>query len=237
MTYTVLVVLQGYREWTESLGNDREWLIQLIQSRTYEVVQSVSKDFDGIALPMRYDVQLALVPPDINIEEFVGTLREALGRYAPTPVTIKACCGEIPEVITECSKSLSEDFIGRCESYEALVVAHADLNYFTRFTEANGVLNAYHKIINYVSVITDKLRDKAYVQYLGGDNVVALTSLRNLESVVELMTSFDDVKVGVGVSLRPRKAFSKAAEALSILRSEGRIRRYLVLYDEELEST
>ncbi len=236
MTYVVLIVFQGYREWTESLGSDREWLIQLIQSRLYEVIQSVSKDYDGIALPMRYDVQLALIPPETDVEEFINSLKEALSRYSPTPVIAKACCGELPEVINECGRYLAEDFIGRCESYEPLVVVHADLNYFTKFTEVNGVLSSYNRIIDYISTVSSKLRDKAYIQYLGGDNVVALTSIRNLEEVVKVMTSFKDVKVGVGISLKPRLAFSKAAEALSILRSEGRVRKYLILQDEDLSN-
>jgi len=229
MTYTVLIVLQGYREWTESLGSDREWLIQLVQSRLYEVLQSLCKDFDGIAIPLRYDILLSLLPPDVDIEEFSDIVRKSLSKYSPTPITIKACCGGLPEVINVCSKDLDIDTIARCEEYEALVVAHADLNYFTETTIKDGVLNAYMGVLRYVSRILDLIGNKALIQYLGGDNVVALTSLKYLDEVIKAMTSFKNVKVGVGISLKPREAFMKAAQALSVLRREGRVRSFYIV--------
>ncbi len=229
MTYAVLLILQGYREWTESLGSDREWLIQLVQSRLYEAIQSLSKDYDGMALPLRYDIQLVLLPPDIDIDEFTQTLRELLMRYSPTPIVIRACCGDVIEAINKCSRDLDIDYIARCEEYEPLVVAHADLNYFTESTLRDGVVNSYIGIMSYISHLLKNLKDRALVQYLGGDNVVAITSSRNMDYVVKVMTAYDNVKVGVGISLKPREAFAKAAKALTILRREGRVRKYHII--------
>ncbi|MEM2158466.1 MAG: GTP cyclohydrolase IIa, partial [Sulfolobales archaeon] len=70
MTYTVLIKLTNYRTWTESLGYDREWIIQTTQSRIYHDLQLLSKEFKGFTLPMRYDIQIVLLPSNTSLDGF-----------------------------------------------------------------------------------------------------------------------------------------------------------------------
>lgn len=230
MPYTAVVSFVGYREWTESLGPDREWLIQVVQSRLYEVIQSFSKDLDGVALPLRYDVQVVLLPASVDVWGFVRGLKAAVEPYSPTPVAVRVCYGNPARALSRCGRELSEDYIEYCSNCEdALAVAHADLNFFSRLTEEGGFYTAYVNIVKYLAGLAEVLNGKAVVQYLGGDNLVAVTSEDLLGDVLEALTSRDGVKVGVGVSPVPKKAFERATDALTQLRAEGRVRKYLVV--------
>jgi len=231
MVYAGTIEFVGYREWTESLGPDREWYIQLVQARLYEVVQSFVKDFNGMALPLRYDIQLIFMPSEINVKDFIFELKQYLVPYSPTPTKVVLCCGKPIEVLRKCREVQGggDYYEGVCEDDSQLVVAHADLNYFTLRTRDQGAYNSFVVVLNLVSTIASELRDKAIVQYLGGDNLVAITSEEYLEDVLKSLTSKDSIKVGVGISRYPRRAFEAAAKALSILRSEGRVRQYHIV--------
>lgn len=220
MTYTALVKLTNYRSWTESLGYDREWIIQITQSQIYHDLQSISKEFDGIALPMRYDVQVVLLPPTTPINSFISKLNEVAVRWTPIKVEVEVYCGLPHEV-------LNNDGRGEC-SHNEICVAHLDLNNFTSKSIYRGFYQPYIEVLGMSSRLALKLMGKAVVQYLGGDNIVVVTYPQNLDDVLmEVME--EDIKVGVGISENPRKAFELAAKALNVLRSERKNFKYLVI--------
>jgi GTP cyclohydrolase IIa len=221
LVYTVVIRLVNYREWIESLGFDREWVVQVVQSRIYSDIQSYVKDFNGFTLPLRYDVQVAILPCTTRINDVVKGLEELLMRYPQINVRVDSYCGLPHEVLTNGPN------VGGCNSTE-VCVAHIDLNNFTLRSVSEGYYKPYVEVLNMVSTLARKFMGKAVLQYLGGDNVVVVTSPNYLDEVIK--ESVDgDVKVGVGISEIPRKAFELAAKALSILRSEGRNSKYLVL--------
>jgi GTP cyclohydrolase III len=147
-------------------------------------------------------------------------------------VRITLCCGDIPDVLKKCAclEGLG-DYIEECGMKE-IAVAHADLNYFTSRTSVIGPYLSYAEVTDLVANITRELKDKAIVQYLGGDNLAVVTNKDHLKEVVDVITSKDNIKVGVGISKYPRKAFELAAQALKVLRDEGRTRSYHILLDK-----
>lgn len=220
MTYTALVELTNYRSWTESLGYDREWIIQITQSRIYHDLQLISKEFDGIALPMRYDVQVVLLPPTTPINSFISKLNDVAVRWAPIKVEVDVYCG-LPH------EALNNGGRGEC-LHKEICVAHLDLNNFTSKSIYRGFYQPYIEVLGVSSRLALKLMDKALVQYLGGDNIVVVTYPRNLDDVLMEVVE-EDIKVGVGVSENPRKAFELAARALNILRNERKNFKYLII--------
>ena len=225
------VAFEGYREWTESLGPDREWFIQLVQAKTYQVIQSFTAEHGGMALPLRYDIQLVLLPSNINPEGFINGVKDALKPYSPTPVRVALLCGEIPSVLSKARQYLElGDYYEMCEPRE-IAVAHADLNYFTHMTARDGPYSAYVEVMKLVNTYVESLADIAIVQYLGGDNLVTITEPSNLDTAIRELIKPNHIKVGVGISRTPRKAFSAAATALTRIREGGRKVKYLVLRD------
>lgn len=231
MVLAVFIEFVKYREWTESLGKDREWFIQLTQSKVYQVIQSFASSYGGIALPLRYDYQIMLLPYEINVREFNEGLKKVLLNYAPTPINALVTCRKIKDLLKMdlSNENYQEDVSCLPES---LVVAHADLNDFTKKTRSLGIYRTYSEILNVIAHYVKELRDVAIVQYLGGDNIVSICDEENMQKVLEVLGSINSIKVGVGVSKIPRKAFMLAAEALDTIREKGKVSKYLVLYDQ-----
>ncbi|MEO3993860.1 MAG: GTP cyclohydrolase IIa [Desulfurococcaceae archaeon TW002] len=231
MVLAVFVEFIKYREWTESLGKDREWFIQLTQSKVYQVIQSFASSYGGIALPLRYDYQIILLPYEINVREFNEGLRKVLLNYSPTPINTLVTCRKIKDLL---KMDLSNENYREDVSClpESLVVAHADLNDFTKKTRSLGIYRTYSEILNVIAHYVKELRDVAIVQYLGGDNIVSICDEENMQKVLEVLGSVNSIKVGVGISKIPRKAFMLAAEALDTIREKGKVSKYLVLYDQ-----
>ncbi len=219
MTYTALVRLTNYKQWTESLGYDREWVIQVTQSEIYHNLQLLSKEFNGFALPLRYDVQVVILPSNTSANHFINKLNEVVVKWLPIRVGVDLYCGLPHEALNNSVKS------GECQSSEVCVI-HLDLNNFTSQSIYKGFYRPYVEVLNMSCRLALRLMDKSVVQYLGGDNVVIITYPHNLDEVLEAIR--DEVirdmgvKVGVGISEYPKKAFELAAKALSILRAEKR---------------
>ncbi|MGC8975883.1 MAG: GTP cyclohydrolase IIa, partial [Thermoprotei archaeon] len=150
MVLAVFVEFVKYREWTESLGKDREWFIQLTQSKVYQVIQAFASGYGGIALPLRYDYQIILLPHEVNVREFSNGLKEALLSYAPTPVNTLVVCKKVREIL---KMNLSNENYQEDSSClpEPLVVAHADLNDFTMKTKSLGIYRTYSEILNVIA--------------------------------------------------------------------------------------
>lgn len=220
MTYTALVRLANYRSWTESLGYDREWIIQITQSRIYHDLQLISKEFEGIALPMRYDVQVVLLPPTTPINSFISKLNDVAVRWAPIKVEVDIYCG-LPHEI------LNNGGMGEC-SHREMCVAHLDLNNFTSKSIYEGFYQPYIEVLGMSSRLAFKLMGKAVVQYLGGDNIVVVTYPQNIDDLLAEVVE-EDIKVGIGISESPRKAFELAAKALNVLRNERKNFKYLII--------
>ncbi|MEM4830322.1 MAG: GTP cyclohydrolase IIa [Zestosphaera sp.] len=231
MVLAVFVEFVKYREWTESLGKDREWFIQLTQSKVYQVIQSFVSSYGGIALPLRYDYQIILLPYDVGVREFNESLKKTLLNYSPTPINTLVACKRIKDLLKmDLNNENYRDDVSCLP--EPLVVAHADLNDFTKRTRSLGIYRTYSEILNVIAHYVRELRDIAIVQYLGGDNIVSICDEDSMQEVLEVLGSVDTIKVGVGVSKIPRKAFMLAAEALDTIREKGKVSKYMVLYDQ-----
>ncbi len=220
MPATVVIELVGYREWTESIGDDREWVIQSTQSQISKALHSIVKDWEGAALPLRYDYEIVILPYWTDLRKFGKELLSELEGVVPTPVRLKYCCGPIPDSLDSCAEGMPDG----CGADE-VAVAHADINFFTEMTTYKGFYGAYVTALKLVANTASMLVSDAIVQYLGGDNLAAITSPHKLGKVLDVILSFEGVKVGVGISTSPRKAFEAAARSLREIREGGRKER------------
>jgi len=218
---TIVIELVGYREWTESIGDDREWVIQSTQSQISRALHSIVKDWEGAALPLRYDYEIVILPYWTDLGKFSEELVRGLEGIVPTPIRLRYCCGPIPDSLDNCSGSVSGKGCGADE----VAVAHADINFFTEMTSYKGFYGAYVTALKLVANTASLLVNDAIVQYLGGDNLAAVTSPHKLGKVLDVILSFSGVKVGVGISPSPRRAFEAAARSLREIREGGRKER------------
>jgi len=216
--------LMGYREWTESLGPDREWRIQSTQARLYAKVQEEAAKHGAFVLPTRYDFMLIL-SSNVDLLGLRKILRVAASE-SPVPVRMGSACSSTPLSAEEAAFNLLQEAAPgkveyeECRNGEAAAVAHVDLNNVTDLTLKLGAYKAYRMIVELVERIGGRLAQAgAMVQYLGGDNLLIVLPVDSTYDLVWEAVKYGDLKAGVGVSRTYRKALELAADALHAIRT------------------
>ncbi len=219
-----ILELIGYREWTESIGDDREWRLQKLQALLYAGVQDAAARRGGFILPLRYDY-MAVVASSLDAND-LGSILEAARGSAPVPVRLAVACGSTPvEALDAAWGRLGETpegmlYYEACEEPEYVAVAHLDINNITGATRERGVVETYNTVMRVVSEMASIAASKgAVAQYLGGDNVLVILPLDGYRRIVDELVSVDDLKAGIGVAASARRALELAARALHEIRS------------------
>ncbi len=205
--------LRGYREWTETLGEDREWVIQARQGEVYSLLSVAAAEAGGLALPFRHDIHLVLasgVP-----HERLEYIRLRLAEVAPTPVELRVGCGSSPREAVEGSPCSG--------SREAVLLAHVDVNDITGFEAERGLYEAYLHVTRLYYGLAEMLSDYGgLVSYLGGDNLLAVLPFAEdaLHALEEVLEEYD-AKAGVGFAHSARAAARQATACLDEARRRG----------------
>lgn len=226
-TRMALLELVGYREWTESIGNDREWRLQITQSNIYKEIQEAAAQRRGFVLPMRYDY-MVVVASNMS-EEDLRHVYDVARRVSPVPVRMASTCSDTPvDAVEEAWRYMrgsEEGFIYQpCPTdNEAVIAGHFDINGITAMTRRLGVLTTYNTMLHVVSEVETRAHYRgAIAQYLGGDNVLVILPYNKYTEIVEELVAVHDLKVGVGIAGDARSALSLAAEALHEIRVGAR---------------
>jgi GTP cyclohydrolase IIa len=222
---TRITVLEqiGYREWTEGLGSDREWLIQRVQAELYLALQDVATKHGAFSMPARYDYMLIL-SSNVGYEALVEMLDVARS-YSKVGVRMASSCDLNPvDAEARAFKLLAKTEIGgltytSCPGEEVVAIAHLDLNNTTGATAYEGVTRSYHRILSLLGRLATVAESGGGVaQYLGGDNILVILPPLNYISLAERLVKEGDLKAGIGVSKTAREALRLAARALHDLR-------------------
>ena len=230
MVCTGVLQLINYKKWTESLGYDREWLIQITQSNFYKELVLHLKNLGGIALQCRSDYYIVLEPQLSNLEKINRKLINDLISKSPVPLRLALICGEDPylaqhkatKILQEMKESIKIVNEGRLKE---IGVIHVDVNNFTQLTMIDNVYNSYAEIINLIWKLASQLKDlKVLVQYLGGDNIALVFNPSKIDDLIKYFDKIENIKAGIGVSNVPRKAFELATKALDTIRSKRNLK-------------
>ncbi|BBG24187.1 GTP cyclohydrolase III [Sulfuracidifex tepidarius] len=214
------VELHHYREWTETLGYDREWKIQLAQSKLSFFVNKFSLRIDAFPLMTRMD-KFLIIADGIRNSHFKN-LFSKLKEYSP--VELRGCMGygrnflEAEQVASKCLNELRPGELEVLDHPDSKVVAiHADVDSFTELTERSSIYSSFRRSME-VMVELQRIAEGhgSLVQYLGGDNFMIFSSLDEFRGILE--APLNEVKFGVGICENPRCAVSKATEALTRIR-------------------
>ena len=234
-----VIELVGYREWTETLGHDREWRIQHTQARLYASLQDAAKDLGAYIVPLRMDYMVFLAENVEGLEELTRVLEEE----SPTPYRIVVAKARSPREAERASTlELGRTRLGElrslelCRGEEFSTIAHIDINDITRTMGRDGVTvyTSYVHVVSLYNRLQERLLgEEAIVSYLGGDNIIAILPPGG-EKIVESIVD-SSLKAGVGVSRTPREALALATLALDTIRREGRKQgRVMVIRDRGL---
>ncbi len=209
-----IVELIGYREWTESLGSDREWKIQLTQSRLYAGLQEEAAKQGGFIAPLSFDV-MAVIANGMAFEG-LEKLYQLAARLSPVPVSITVSTLEkgFPRS-TEPGLKLVTDRLDY-----PVAALHIDLNSFTTRRRSLNPVTVYTEVLKTYVELASRTRN-AIPAYLGGDNIAVFTAAEEAEETARKLLEIlePDYKIGVGIGPNARQALKAAAEALHRIRT------------------
>ncbi len=226
-----IVELHRYREWTEKIGYDREWIIQDRQSSFYNLLQKIFSKYNGFAIPLRYDYYIVLsngISREVHLD-----IHNILSKKSPVTVRMVSVPHPYPligQLIgTQVLSATSSNFVFYEGEEDPVVLMHIDVNGITRMTYETSIYEAYTAIIEFFSYVADTvLRYGGIASYLGGDNILAVLPVETYEDYLSILPDY--VKIGVGISLKPRKAMELATRALDEIRRK-RENKYIVYSD------
>ncbi len=228
-----LIKLSGYREWTESLGPDREHIIQEVQGKLHSILSRSFSNKGAIAHPLRYDLMIA-VTNTLTVEDHMEIL-EKLQEFSPVPVIIAIATGDNAIIAERRASELlrkqynSHQIItnGTIPDTAKICIIHADLAESIRLLSKCSVYETYEYIMNLYSKFRKLITELGGIAlYLGGDNMIGITSPKEVERGVDMIRTFSrnhNLRIGIGISERPREAMKKATQALDRLRQERKL--------------
>ncbi|BCS92028.1 GTP cyclohydrolase IIa [Metallosphaera javensis (ex Sakai et al. 2022)] len=222
----LIVELFNYREWTELLGNDREWKIQVNQHLLSSKMIWKASQMGSMVFPMRYDQSIMFAD---GIE--IGRLRAFLNYVSRmAPVNIRACLGygETPLKAQEngysCLKELEPgNFQLPAYPDSPIAVAHFDLNGFTDFTNGTSTYRSFTEAQKFYFEIVEYVYSLGGIaQYMGGDNIVTVIGPDVIDQIIARVENNQKMKVGIGIGRNAREAMRNATKALTEIRKDRR---------------
>ncbi len=229
-----MIELYQYRYWTEKLGFDREWIIQSSQAELYSTLQKLFSRNDGLLIPLRYDYYLGLA--NTISRERHEEIYTAVSTSTPVPIRMVSIAHRYPStaqlLATYYLASSTKNFIYLDGEEDPTVILHIDVDNITRLTYETSIYETYTLTMKFFTeVATIAFRYGGLAGYLGGDNIIAVLPIDSYRSFIESLPDY--VKVGVGVSIKPRKAMELATRALDEIRRD-RSRRFIEYYDASI---
>jgi GTP cyclohydrolase IIa len=218
-----VIEIVDYEDWIKSLGNDREWIVQIKQSEFSKNIHEEIAKLDGFAFPLRYDFSIVLIDGiKCDAENFYDKLRETGSRIFPLDIrvavgfdlTLKGAQSKATKLlVSKKGEFFLDDFR---KPNEKIVAIHIDVNSFKDRTKI-GVYESYQEMMElYLSISHFIEKIGGLTCYLGGDNILAFTSIREIKYLMNLVR--DRIKIGVGIAENPRKALALASQSLESIR-------------------
>lgn len=226
MVCVAVIRLIGYREWTENMGSDREYIIQDVQAKLHREISNFFSLKGGFAHPLRYDLMVGV--GGLGIKDYEELLK-ALTNISPVPVSIGLASDSTPlKAQRHASRNAFNakpwSIIGVNDGCGSVIAAHIDIVDSSKYVYETSAYDSYLKIIklyNKIAYIIEKLGGLTF--YQGGDNIIAFISSPH---DVERIPAINNIKlrIGVGIAENSRRAIALASQALDKLRrgrSEG----------------
>lgn len=260
MIYQLTVIkLEEYGQWTLTLGSDREYQLQILQSNIYADLQDLFSNKNGVVFFNRFDEFIAL-SNRINIDEHRKIYEIISKKYGSIKFSMSIGTGETPLKSSRNSQfiknkmdynlnpfiygnwypvndSSQETQINFGNENNDVKILHIDINNSKDLTKNLSSYEITNIIIKLYSTISDVfLKEECLTFYLGGDNfmIIAKDSI-TIERVKEIIDSLIqstkiNLNCGIGTGDTGRKAAEIATKSLDLIREFRRHGKIINVY-------
>jgi GTP cyclohydrolase IIa len=241
LTYqTTVIKLEGYGPWTLSLGSDREFQLQILQSKIYSDLQELFSNKNGVVFSNRFDEFIA-VSNQITIDEHGEIYDQISKKYDKIKISMAIGIDETPlKSIRNCHyiKNKKEygirphiygnvdnisngyQFFSKYDSNTGtfdkdVQIIHVDINNSKELTKDLSSYEITNLIIKLYSNISDMfLKEESLTFYLGGDNFMIIAKenmiTQRVKEIIDSLSKLTKINLNCGVGYG--KTGRKAAE-------------------------
>lgn len=254
MVYQITVIkLEGYGAWTLTLGSDREYALQILQSKIYAELQECFSDKNGLVFSNRFDEFIAVTNQislhehkeihdrlskkneNIKISMTIGTGKTPLEadkaihdirRDTKNMIFPNIYC--IPENCYVQGNQQANELQSHIRHHD-LKILHIDVNSSTSIAENLSSYEITNLIMSlYLAISNSFLKEKSLTFFLGGDNFMIVAKndilVEKVTEIVNFLISSTGIKLNCGIG-NSNNARSAAERATKSLDSIRAYRR------------
>ena len=247
MIQLTIIRIEGYGQWTLTLGSDREAQLQMLQARIYHDVQRLFSERDSIVFFNRFDEYFA-VTNGLDADDHLRIQHELTRLYDNMSMSMTIGTGKTAfeaNINAYCTRKEGRNMLGKNSKVFGSVNSHADIAQIMHIdidssTKVGNWLSPYEvtalvmKI--YSRIAEEFLKHNSLAFFLGGDNIMVVSNgvtKEQADEVLKKVTADNDIKLncGIGIGKTGRKAAEAATKALDTIRDLRELGKIQTIYE------
>ena len=241
MIQLTIIRIEGYGQWTLTLGSDREAQLQMLQARIYHDVQRLFSERDSIVFFNRFDEYFAITN-GLGVDDHLHIQHELTKLYDNMLMSMTIGAGKTAfEANLNAYRTRKEGRMldGNSKIFgsvqpqaDVAQIMHIDIdssakvgNWLSPYELTALVMKIYSRLAE------EFLKHNSLAFFLGGDNVMVISNgmvKEQADVVLKKVTAGNDIKLNCGIGIgktgrRAAEAATKALDTIRDLREEGKI--------------
>ena len=241
MIQLTIIRIEGYGQWTLTLGSDREAQLQMLQARIYHDVQRLFSERDSIVFFNRFDEYFAITN-GLGVDDHLHIQHELTKLYDNMLMSMTIGAGKTAfEANLDAYRTRKEGrmldgnsrIFGSVQPQaDVAQIMHIDIdssakvgNWLSPYELTALVMKIYSRLAE------EFLKHDSLAFFLGGDNVMVISngmSKEQADVVLKKVTAGNDIKLNCGIGIgktgrRAAEAATKALDTIRDLREKGKI--------------
>jgi GTP cyclohydrolase IIa len=242
MIQLTIIRIEGYGQWTLTLGSDREAQLQMLQARIYHDVQRLFSEKDSIVFFNRFDEYFAITN-GLDADDHRHIQHELTKLYDSMLMSMTIGVGKTAfEANLNAYRTRKEGrmldsnarIFGSLQQHQADVaqIMHIDIDSSTKVGNWLSPYELTALVMKIYSMLAQEfLKHDSLAFFLGGDNVMVISNgmtKEQADEVLKKVTAGNDIKLNCGIGIgktgrRAAEAATKALDTIRDLREKGKI--------------
>jgi len=241
MIQLTIIRIEGYGQWTLTLGSDREAQLQMLQARIYHDVQRLFSERDSIVFFNRFDEYFAITN-GLGVDDHLHIQHELTKLYDNMLMSMTIGAGKTAfEANLNAYRTRKEGrmldgnsrIFGSVQPQADIAqIMHIDIDSSAKVGNRLSPYELTALVMKIYSRLAEEfLKRDSLAFFLGGDNVMVISngmSKEQADVVLKKVTAGNDIKLNCGIGIgktgrRAAEAATKALDTIRDLREEGKI--------------
>jgi GTP cyclohydrolase IIa len=241
MIQLTIIRIEGYGQWTLTLGSDREAQLQMLQARIYHDVQRLFSERDSIVFFNRFDEYFAITN-GLGVDDHLHIQHELTKLYDNMLMSMTIGAGKTAfEANLNAYRTRKEGrtldgnsriFGSVHPQADVAQIMHIDIDSSAKVGNRLSPYELTALVMKMYSRLAEEfLKYNSLAFFLGGDNVMVISNgmaKEQADEVLKKVTASNDIKLNCGIGIgksgrRAAEAATKALDTIRDLREEGKI--------------